>query len=140
MNVDLTNNIYNDLKVYAQNSEYKPTVVKKALRESKKFPLITIVEENNVFKSGTTNYKKQERIDSIYWEVNIYATDIKSSKKTISNAEICDNLKVLVDNVMSRKYRLTRLSCRPTPNLDDTIYRVTMRYTCDLLTNRNKII
>lgn len=141
MNTSLTDNIYKDLKSYLfEKSKYNPSVVRKALQQSKKFPLVTIIEENNSFSSGTLKYKSREIIDSLYWEINIYAIDKSFQGKTISNAEICDELKVLIDNIMSNRYKLTRLSCRPTPNLDQNIYRITMRYTCNLFTNKNRII
>lgn len=141
MNIDLTNHIYKDLKEYIlAHCQYSPNIIKKSVNQFKKFPLITLVEENNQFDSGNLQYKARDVIDTLYWEVNIYATDKGVNGKTISNAEICDELKYLVDEVMSKRYRLTRLSCRPTPNLDDTIYRITMRYSCNLFVNKKRII
>lgn len=141
MNITLTDCIYKDLNKYLKdNSNYNPTVVRKSLKQSKKFPLVTLIEENNNFKTSTLRYKAREVIDSIYWEINIYAQDKNIGGKTISNAEICDELKVLVDDIMSNRYQLTRLSCSPTPNLDDRIYRITMRYTTDLFVNKNILI
>lgn len=141
MNIDVTNNIYKDLKSYlVEKSKYNPTVVRKSLKQSDKFPLVVLTEYNNVFKTGTLHYKSREVIDSIYWEVNIYATDKVIDNSIISNSEICDELKYLIDNIMSKRYELTRISCSPTPNLDETIYRITMRYSADILVNKNRII
>lgn len=141
MNTDLTTIIYKDLREYLlANSEYKPDVVRKPLKEVNKFPRVVLTEENNIFKEGTLKYKAREVIDTIYWEINIYATDVNKGNRIVSNAEVCDELKSLIDNIMSKRYGLTRLSCRPTPNLDETIYRITMRYSGDIHTNRNRII
>lgn len=141
MNTDLTTHIYKVLKEYLSvNSKFNPTVVKKSLKQSNKFPLVVLTEENNIFKEGTLKYKSREIIDTIYWEINIYAIDESNGKKIVSNAEICDELKSLIDDVMSKRYGLTRVSCRPTPNLDETIYRITMRYSGDVFVNKNRII
>lgn len=141
MNTDLTDNIYKDLKSFlTENSQYSPRVVTDAEKQTKKFPLVVLTEENNAFSTGTLKYHIRDIIDSIYWEINIYATNKILNNTTIPRKTICNELKSLIDDIMSKKYRLTRLSCRPTPNLDDTIYRITMRYTGDLFINKNRLI
>lgn len=140
MNNDLTDTIYKYLKVYLQASRYSPRVLKTSLQQSKKFPLVTVTEEDNSLAQGSFPYNEREIEDKYYWEINIYSTDISLDNKTVSGAEVCNELKILVDNIMSKRFKLTRLSCRPTPNLDDTIYRVTMRYSCNALTNRKRIL
>lgn len=140
MIVDKTQEICNNLNSYLQeNSKYSPLVLRKVIRQADKFPLVTIIEEENSFSSATTRNKVQEVVSNLYYEINIYATDIKTKDKTISNVVITDELKKLVDDVMSVHYGLRRTSCRPTPNLDSTIYRITMRYEGRIFENKNKL-
>lgn len=140
MNISKTQEISNNLNSYLQaNSQYNPLVLRKALRQSDKFPLVTIVEQNNTLDTVTTRNKKQEFVSNLYYEINIYAVDIRTEDKTISNVVITDELKKLVDDVMSIYYGLKRTSCRPTPNVDSTIYRITMRYEGKIFENRNRL-
>lgn len=46
----------------------------------------------------------------------------------------------LVDDVIGRRYRMIREYCKPTPNLDDTIYRITMKYSKKIITKKNLLI
>lgn len=139
MNITLLDDIYVDLKNYLLlNSIYEPKVLKKSLQQYNKFPLVTITEEDNVFNSGDTT--KSQIISSLTYEINIYSTDKVNNNTTISNVEIVRELQKLCDDIMSKEYKMNRISCRPTPNLDETIYRVTMRYTTKIYENRNRII
>lgn len=141
MTNDITNIIYNTLKTYLQaKSVYSPKVLKKVLQTNDKFPLVTLVEQNNIFNLGTTKIKKREIIDAVYWEINIYAVDQTNGTNIISNAQICDELKILIDKVMSDYFQLDRTMCEPTPNLDSSIYRITMRYSGKILENRIRLI
>jgi hypothetical protein len=58
----------------------------------------------------------------------------------ISNAEICNELKVLTDKVMNGYFQFERTFSEPTPNLDNTVYRITLRYTATLYENRERLI
>lgn len=138
MNTDLTDTIYKYLKAYLQaKSNYSPRVIKTSVQQYNKFPLVTIIEENNNLVQRSFPYNNIREIeDKYYWEINIYTTDSDG----ISKAQIADELKILVDDIMSIRFKLTRLSCSPTPNLDETIYRITMRYSCNALTNRKRIL
>ena len=124
----LINEIYPKLKKYLQdNSKYSPLVTKKTLKQSKKFPMVVITEEDNSFHFGTTKTKKREIVSSLAYKVEIYAVDKQIGNKIVSNVEIVEELEKLVDDVLGNSYGFDRLSCRPTPNLDETIYGVTMR-------------
>lgn len=110
---------------------------KKALKESDKFPLIVVTEDDNVNEIQDT--LSREATDKIFFSVNIYAQDTVIDNKTISNVNIVRELSKLVDDVM-KKYRMKRTACKPTPNLDETIYRITMKYTKKIITNKNILI
>lgn len=133
--------IYKNLKSYlTENSQYNPLVLNKALRTSNKYPLVTLEEADNTFNFGTTRNRKQEIVSNLFYEINIYAVDVKQNNGTISNVIITQELEKLVDDVMSTYFGLKRTSCRPTPNLEDTIRRVTMKYEGKIFENRNRLI
>lgn len=140
MIVEKRNDIYQNLKSYlVENSKYSPIVLNKAVRQSDKFPLVTLEELDNSLSFVTTRYKKQEVVSSLFYEINIYAVDIKTSKGTTSNVIITQELQKLVDDIMGIHFGLKRTSCRPTPNLDDTIRRITMKYEGKIFENRNRL-
>ena len=65
-----------------------------------------------------------EKYSSCMFEINVYAND-KIAKLTAKG------LMQTIDATMY-KMNMRRLSCVPTPNLEDaTIYRITARYDCD---------
>lgn len=141
MNTNLDDKIYNALKVYLQaKSSYSPRVLKFAKQENDKFPLVVLTEVNNVPNWQTLKAQKRETVASIYYEVNIYATDKVAGNTTISRVQICEELQSLTDKVMSNYFQLERTLCQPTPNLDTNIYRVTLRYTARLYENRERLI
>lgn len=139
MNVNLINQIYNDLKTYLkENSRYDPRVTRKALKQSDKFPLITITTgDNKNILRDTTGIDSTDRIDI---DINIYAEDQVFNNEKISNVNIVAELSYLIDEVVGKKYRILRTYCKPTPNLDDNIYRVTMKYYKKIITNKNLLI
>ena len=141
MNANLYNKIYDTLKLYLQaKSSYSPRVVKLAKQDNDKFPLVVITEVNNLPTYQTTKTQKRETVSNVYYEINIYATDKAVNTTTISKAQICEELKFLTDKVMSNYFQLERTLCEPTPNLDESVYRITMRYTAVLFENRERLI
>ena len=139
MNVNLTDQIYRDIKKYVQeNSSFSPRVVQKSLKQSDKFPLITVVRDDN--KNALLDTQYRESIDQLLFNIDIYAQDKAVGNETISNVNIVNELISLVDYVMRRIYKMKRESCKPTPNLDDSIYRVTMKYTKKIIPNKNILI
>lgn len=139
MNTNMVNQLCKDVSKYVKaNTDYEVTIVQKSLKQSNKFPLISITEEDNSNVIVSTDFR--DKTDLINISVNIYAQDMVLGNTTISNVNIVKELMSLVDDVLSRKYRLMRTSCRPTPNLDNTIYRITARYTKKILSNKNLLI
>lgn len=108
------------------------------MKESDKFPLVTVTEDDNVNEVVDTKF--MDITDKLYFSINIYAQDKVVGNTTISNVNIARELSKLVDDVMGKKYKMKRTYCKPTPNLDDTIYRITMKYTKKIITNKNILI
>lgn len=146
MNLDIYDKIYNILKTFLQaESKYSPTVSKQELRQTDKFPLVVITEEDNSYLTSTTRF--EETKSRLNYEVNIYATDKVVNEtvnetvisKVVAKQEIARELSGLVDNVLGYNLKMIRRSCRPTPNLDKNIYRITMRYRVNLNDNTGKL-
>lgn len=141
MNTNLTDKVYDVLNEYiVARSSYSPKVLRKALTQTDKFPLVVLTESNNISIHQTTKTRFRETISNIYYEVNIYARDMAVGTNKISNAEICNELKVLTDKVMNGYFQFERTFSEPTPNLDNTVYRITLRYTATLYENRERLI
>lgn len=131
--------VFKYLKAYLQQkSQYGPRVTQKSLKQSDKFPLVTIVEDNNKSNLITTSF--EDSTDTIFFMVDIYAQDKAVGNSIISNVVIVKELSALVDDVMSKHYRMQRTQCRPTPNLDNSIYRITMKYTKKVITSKKLFI
>lgn len=138
INLDVYDKIYNILKKFlTEESLYNPLVSKEELRQSDRFPLVVFTEEDNSYLTGTTRF--EETKSRLNFEINIYTTDTKVENSIVSKKEVAKELIALVDNVMGYNLRMIRRSCRPTPNLDKTIYRVTMRYVTNVNDNTGKL-
>ena len=139
MNIELTNQIYEDLESYlTEKSKYSPRVVAKSLKQSDKFPLVVVTENNNSTSLASTDFK--DNTDIINISVNIYAQDKAIGNEIIADVVIARELMKLVDDVVGVKYKMQRIDCRPTPNLDNSIYRITMNYSKKIMTKRNILI
>ena len=138
INLEIYDKIFNILKKFlADESQYNPIVSKQELRQTDKFPLVVITEEDNSYLTGTTRF--EETKSRLEYEINVYATDKNVNGNMVAKQEIARELVGLIDNVMSYNLRMTRRSCRPTPNLDKNIYRITIRYRGNINDNTGKL-
>lgn len=143
VNIDKYEEVYSVLKKYLTDPEtnpYNPSVTKlyKATIDKKKFPLITIEEITNTLSQRTLG--ANESISTVVYEINIYAINKIINKEEVGNMTIARELSALVDNVLGEYYKMRRIYNSPTPNIDETIYRITMRYEKNLFDNRGKFI
>lgn len=143
VNIDKYEEVYSVLKKYLTDPEtnpYNPSVTKlyKATIDKKKFPLITIEEITNTLSQRTLG--GNESISTVVYEINIYAINKIINKEEVGNMTIARQLSALVDNVLGEHFRMRRIYNSPTPNIDTTIYRITMRYEKNLFDNRGKFI
>lgn len=85
------------------------------------FPCVTVVEADNRVLERTRDLSGVEHNARVMYEINVYTNDANGKKakaKEISN---------VIDNVMS-ELLFTRTFRGQTPNIDRTIYRITLRY------------
>lgn len=86
------------------------------------FPCISIVEADNRVLERTRDLDGVEHYAQLMYEINIYTNDA-SGKKTKAKA-----IANLIDGIMGGML-FTRTFRGQTPNVDRSIYRITMRYS-----------
>ena len=85
------------------------------------FPCVTIVEADNKVYERTRDLDGIEHHAQVMYEINIYTNDSAGKKsKAKSLAQVIDN--EMSDMLFTRTFR------GQTPNIDRSIYRITMRY------------
>lgn len=139
MNIDVYDKLYQSLKQHLQeNLGYDFEITKLSKKQTDRFPLVVFTEEDNVLSFSTL--RGEETQSTLYYEINIFTRDKTINGKKCYAVEIARDISGHIDEVLNAKYHMNRLFCRPTPNLDDSIYRITMRYSARLNDNRVKFI
>lgn len=91
------------------------------IEASATFPLVTIVESDNYTHLNTQDAELTDHAVNVAYEVNVYANDPK--KKSTAKAIAASVDAEMINNLFTRTFMAK------TPNVDRTIYRITMRYT-----------
>lgn len=117
MIVDKVNTAVTSLKTTYPNLR----VVSDYIETSETFPLISVVQSDNYTHLATQDAALVDHAANVAFEVNVFANDKKkkSTAKAIAavvDAEMLNNL-------------FTRTFMGQTPNVDRTVFRITMRYT-----------
>lgn len=99
----------------------KLRVVSDYIETSETFPLISVVESDNYTHLATQDAALVDHAVNVAFEINIFANDKK--KKSTAKA-----LAAAVDECMLGNL-FTRTFMGQTPNVDRTVFRITMRYT-----------
>ena len=138
--VDKYDEIYQAYKNFIENeSQYDVRVVKYNTNTSSYFPVITFVLSNNT----DTDYCTNDKIE--YYEANYFTIDIYTKDKTIgankvASQVISNELSQLTMQFFGEKLNMKRTLNRPTPNLDTSILRRTIKYQCLIGNARANII
>ena len=101
---------YTDLKVV---SDY--------IEVNEAFPLVSVVQSNNYTHLGTQDAELEDHAVNVAFEINVYTNDAKKKSTAKEIASVVDA--EMLNNLFTRTYM------GQTPNVDRTIYRITMRYT-----------
>lgn len=120
--IDIENVIFTNLANAIRSNFSDASVYGEYVEIPASFPCVTIVEADNKVLEKTRDLDGIEHHAQVMYEINIYTNDSvgkKSKAKPISN---------LIDDVMSSML-FTRTFRGQTPNIDRTIYRITMRYS-----------
>ena len=96
-------------------------VVSEYIEVSEKFPCVSVVETNNYTHLGTQDAELKDHAANVAFEINVYTND-KKKKSTAKKIAAAVDAEML-NNLFTRTYMGS------IPNVDRTIYRITMRYT-----------
>lgn len=119
--IDVENVIYTKLANAIRAAFNGISVYGEYIETPAKFPCVTIVEADNRVLERTRDLSGVEHYARVMYEINVYSNK-KDSKKT--EAKEISNM---IDSLMSDML-FTRTFRGQTPNIDRTIYRITLRY------------
>ena len=141
MRIDNTilNRLYKQLNDYIQlNNKYKTKVSTYQLEKiSNNLIVIEEIDNSMLVKQFGGN----ETISAIGYQINIYCPiDVKIENKTITKLQQAMELRGLVDDILGCKNKMNRIYAKPTPNLDNSVYRITMTYTAQYNDYRQTIV
>jgi hypothetical protein len=119
--IDVENIIFTRLATALRTAYSGISVYGEFVEVPASFPCVTIVEADNAVYEPSRDLDGVEHHATIMYEINVYSNKgnvKKSEAKAISN--MIDGM--MTDMLFTRKYK------GQTPNIDRTIYRITMRY------------
>ena len=106
------------------NSEYDPEI--STTPDGDVYPKVIVEElENSALKKDNMNIVS---LSLVGIKIDIYAMPMKKGTKMLAGRTIARELCDLCSVVCEDMYGLKRTTCKPTPNIDDKIYRLTMIY------------
>lgn len=120
--IDVENIIFTALATAIRTAYPGASVYGEFVEIPASFPCVSIVEADNRVLERTRDLDGIEHYAQIMYEINVYTNDAngkKSKAKAIAN---------LIDTEMSGML-FTRTYRGQTPNIDRSIYRITMRYS-----------
>ena len=127
--------VFNKVKTDLNSSTYySPLVTKMAPQQLTTFPVVEVVEYDNIFQEETRD--KQEKKSKLIYTIKIYAQD---NDNNVSKIVITEKLVNAVNEIMENYFGMTRTACTRNPNLDLDVYSFLMRYEC-ILDEDNLII
>lgn len=120
--IDVENVIFTRLATAIRSAFSGISVYGEYIETPASFPCVTVVEADNRVLERTRDLSGVEHYAQVMYEINVYTNDANGKKakaKAISN---------VIDDVMSGLL-FTRTFRGQTPNIDRTIYRITLRYS-----------
>ncbi len=115
--VDKVNTAVTNLKTTYPNLR----VVSDYIYTAETFPLISVVQSDNYTHLGTQDAALVDHAANVAFEINIFANDKKKKSTAKKVAAAVD--KCMLENLFTRTFM------GQTPNVDETVFRITMRYT-----------
>lgn len=119
--IEIENIVFTKLATALRTAYSGITVYGEYVEVPAKFPCVTIVEADNAVYEPTRDLSGVEHHAEVMYEINIYTN--KSDSKKSDAMKIAQTIDSLMGEMLfTRKYR------GQIPNIDRTIYRVTLRY------------
>lgn len=137
MSKTLFDQIKDNLKTYiGENSAYSPLVTKNAT--SNVFPKVVIKKADD--RENRADTQRFNVISTLTIEIDIYAQDKTVGTKKLSGMTIANEIEEHIKKLMGEYYGFKRIFDQPTPNIDNTVYRITMRYNVNVNERLNQFI
>lgn len=103
----------------SSSSKFNPQVLKKPAGD--KYPKIILQKISDISTSVVDPHSL------LGFEFNIYTKDLMFNGELLDSMKVAEELESLIKLFMSN-LRFIRILDKPTPNVDQTIYRITMQY------------
>ena len=110
-------------KQVKEKSIFNPTVVKKV--NDKLFPIIVVTAKD----VPITNLGYFEQISLVTFVIEINAVDLVKNGNTYSSMQIASELHDIIEEYLSIKCCMEKTFDESTPNVDENVYRILMRFT-----------
>lgn len=120
--IDIENIIFTEVATAVRAAYSGASVYGEYVETPASFPCVTVVEADNSVLQSARDLSGVEHYAQIMYEINVYTNDgtgKKSKAKDIAR---------VIDDVMTARL-FTRTFRGQTPNIDRTVYRITMRYS-----------
>ena len=119
--IDIENKVINDVFTAVRSTYTGASCYGEYVSVPAAFPCVTLYEADNSTYRPSQDTELQEHHARVMYECNVYS-DKQSGKKAEARA-----IAKLVDTTM-QDMKFTRTFYQPLPNLDRTIFRITMRW------------
>ena len=119
--IDIENKVINDVFTAVRTAYSGASCYGEYVSVPAAFPCVTLYEADNTTYTLSQDDSLQEHHARVMYECNVYS-DKQSGKKAQARA-----IAKLVDTTM-QNMKFTRTYYSPLPNLDRTIFRITMRW------------
>lgn len=129
--------VRNGLKEYLSiHSAYTPLV--KTFASGDTFPYVVFEKSNDI--EYASDKQKNTVISTVEYEINIYAKEQTLQNKRVAGRSIAAEIEEHIKSYMGGILGYKRTYDKPTPNIDSTVYRITMRYLVNLNETRKYFI
>ncbi len=118
--IDVENIVYSKVRMAVKSKYPKAFTESTYVNRASSFPCVSLVEMDNAIYRKTQDLSGRENHAELVYECNIYTegTGRKQQAKAIAK---------IVDDTMSAM-NFTRIFAHPTPNIERTIFRYTLRF------------
>ncbi|MFR7590216.1 MAG: hypothetical protein ACLUVC_02135 [Longibaculum sp.] len=129
--------VRNGLKEYLSiHSAYAPLV--KTIASGDTFPYVVFEKSNDI--EHASDKQRNTVISTLEFEINIFAKEKTLNNKKLAGRTIACEIEEHIKKYMGGKLGYKRTYDKPTPNIDSTVYRITLRYQVNLNESKNYFI
>ena len=119
--IDIENAVFTQIATALRTQFQSVSVYGEPVETPASFPCVTIVEADNAVLKYTRDLSGVEHYAKVMYEINVYSNKANGKKTE------CKSISNYIDSIMTGLL-FTRTFRGQTPNIDRTIYRITLRY------------